>query len=188
MRCMQTIVIGHRNPDMDSICSALGYARLKQLLGVPDVIAARAGNTNARINFVLEKFGVEAPVFLSDVSPRVSDVMERNVMSVRADSAIYDAILLIEQKQLRGLPVIDENNRCLGLLSSPTITKTWSGLWRSNRFENVSAFIAPTIKTFSEGSVGTSPTSTLPPNVWTMLASEATMIRALAASSREGKR
>ncbi len=122
MRCMQTIVIGHRNPDMDSICSALGYARLKQLLGVPDVIAARAGNTNARINFVLEKFGVEAPVFLSDVSPRVSDVMERNVMSVRADSAIYDAILLIEQKQLRGLPVIDENNRCLGLLSSSKIS------------------------------------------------------------------
>ncbi len=57
---MQTIIIGHKNPDMDSICSALGYARLKQLLGVPDVVAARAGSTNARIDFVLEKFGVEA--------------------------------------------------------------------------------------------------------------------------------
>jgi manganese-dependent inorganic pyrophosphatase len=119
---MQTIVIGHRNPDMDSICSALGYARLKQLLGVADVVAARAGNTNARINFVLEKFGVEPPIFLSDVSPRVSDVMERNVISVRADSAIYDAVLLIEQKQLRGLPVTDEKNRCLGLLSSSKIS------------------------------------------------------------------
>ena len=121
-RLMQTIVIGHRNPDMDSICSALGYARLKQLLGVPDVIAARAGNTNARINFVLEKFKVEAPLFLSDVSPRVSDVMERHVISVKADSAIYDAVLLIEQKQLRGLPVTDENNHCLGLLSSSKIS------------------------------------------------------------------
>ncbi|MEO7298077.1 MAG: putative manganese-dependent inorganic diphosphatase [Verrucomicrobiota bacterium] len=119
---MQTIVIGHRNPDMDSICSALGYARLKQLLGMPDVIAARAGNTNARIDFVLEKFKVEAPVFLSDISPRVIDVMERDVVSVRADSAIYDAVLLIEQKQLRGLPVTDENNRCLGLLSSSKIS------------------------------------------------------------------
>jgi manganese-dependent inorganic pyrophosphatase len=119
---MQTIVIGHRNPDMDSICAALGYARLKQLAGVPDVVAARAGNTNARIDFVLQKFNVEAPVFLSDVSPRVSDVMERNVISVRADSAIYDAVLLIEQKQLRGLPVTDENNRCLGLLSSSKIS------------------------------------------------------------------
>ncbi len=119
---MQTIVIGHRNPDMDSICSALGYARLKQLLGMPDVIAARAGNTNARVDYVLQKFGVEAPVFLSDVSPRVSDVMQRNVLSVRADSAIYDAVLLIEQKQLRGLPVTDDKNRCLGMLSASKIS------------------------------------------------------------------
>ncbi|MEP6663227.1 MAG: putative manganese-dependent inorganic diphosphatase [Verrucomicrobiota bacterium] len=119
---MQTIVIGHRNPDMDSICSALGYARLKQLLGQSDVIAARAGSTNTRIEFVLEKFKVESPVFLSDVSPRISDVMERDITSVRADSAIYDAVLLIEKKQLRGLPVTDENGRCLGLLSSSKIS------------------------------------------------------------------
>jgi manganese-dependent inorganic pyrophosphatase len=115
---MQTIVIGHRNPDMDSICSALGYARLKQLLGVPDVIAARAGNTNARIDYVLKRFHVEPPVFMSDVSPRVSDFMQRDSVSVRADVAVYDAIQLIAEKQLRGLPVVDENNRCLGLLSA----------------------------------------------------------------------
>ena len=115
---MQTIVIGHRNPDMDSICAALGYARLKQLLGVPNVIAARAGNTNPRIDFVLAKFGVEAPVFLSDVSPRVSDVMAHDAVVVHADSSVYDAIHLIEGKQLRGLPVTDERHRCLGLLSA----------------------------------------------------------------------
>jgi manganese-dependent inorganic pyrophosphatase len=115
---MQLIVIGHKNPDMDSICSAIGYARLKQLLGVPDVIAARAGNTNARIDFVLQKFGVEAPVFLSDVSPRVTDVMQRDAVTVRADSAVYDAIQVIAEKELRGLAVADENHRCVGLLSA----------------------------------------------------------------------
>ena len=115
---MQTIVIGHRNPDMDSICSAIGYARLKQLCGNPGAIAARAGDTNERIDYVLNKFGVEAPVFIPDLSPRVSDVMERNVLSVRRDSSAYDAIQLIERERLRGLPVIDEQNRCLGLLSA----------------------------------------------------------------------
>jgi manganese-dependent inorganic pyrophosphatase len=115
---MQTIVIGHKNPDMDSICSALAYARLKQLLGVPDVVAARAGNTNARIDYVLTRFGVEAPVFLSDVSPRVSDVMQHDAASVRSDSAVYDAIQLIDDEHLRGLPVVDENRRCVGLLST----------------------------------------------------------------------
>jgi len=115
---MQTIVIGHRNPDMDSICSAIGYARLKQLCGNPDVIAARAGDTNERIDYVLNKFGVEPPVFMPDLSPRVCDVMERNVISVRRDSSAYEAIQVIEREQLRGLPVIDEQNRCLGLLSA----------------------------------------------------------------------
>ena len=115
---MQTIVIGHRNPDMDSICSAVGYARFKQLTGNPGAIAARAGDTNERIDYVLTKFGVEAPVFIPDLSPRVSDVMERNVISVRRDSSAYDAIHLIERERLRGLPVIDEQNRCLGLLSA----------------------------------------------------------------------
>ena len=96
---MQTIVIGHKNPDMDSICSAVAYAELKRLSGHTDVIAARAGNTNERIDFVLGKFGVAAPVLINDLSPVVGDVMEPRVFSVRADSPVYDAIQLIEKKQ-----------------------------------------------------------------------------------------
>ena len=68
---MQTIVIGHKNPDMDSICSAVAYAHLKRVTGTPNVIAARAGNTNERIDFVLHKFGVEPPVFIErSIRPR----------------------------------------------------------------------------------------------------------------------
>ena len=115
---MQTIVIGHRNPDMDSICAAVAYAELKRLSGQANVIPARAGNTNARIDFVLGKFGVEAPLLINDLSPRVSDVMEPRVISVRGDSPVYDALQLIDKKRLRGLPVVDDRNRCLGLLST----------------------------------------------------------------------
>jgi manganese-dependent inorganic pyrophosphatase len=114
---MQTIVIGHRNPDMDSICSAIAYAELKQKLGIPNVIAGRAGNTNERIDFVLQKFGVPAPEFISDVAPRVADVMETQVISVPHNSSIYHAMNSIEKKRMRGLPVVDSENRCLGLLS-----------------------------------------------------------------------
>jgi manganese-dependent inorganic pyrophosphatase len=114
---MQTIVIGHRNPDMDSICSAIAYAELKQKLGLPDVFAGRAGNTNERIDFVLQKFGVPAPEFISDVAPRVADVMETQVISVPHNSSIFHAMNSIEKKRMRGLPVMDSENRCLGLLS-----------------------------------------------------------------------
>ncbi len=115
---MQTIVIGHKNPDMDSICSAVAYAHLKRVTGTPNVIAARAGNTNERIDFVLHKFEVEPPVFISDLSDRVNDVMERDVICVGADSTAYDAIHLLEKRRLRGLPVVDGERRFLGLLSA----------------------------------------------------------------------
>lgn len=117
-RPMQTIVIGHRNPDMDSICAALSYAELKRLTGHGDVVAGRAGNTNQRIDFVLTKFGVEPPVLINDLAPRVADVMEPKVISVREDSPVYDALQLIDKKRMRGLPVVDDGNRCLGLLSA----------------------------------------------------------------------
>ncbi len=89
---------------MDSICSALAYAHLKRVTGTPNVVAGRAGSTNERIDFVLEKFGVEAPIFISDLSDRVSDVMTRDVISVHANSTAYDAIHLLEKGRLRGLP------------------------------------------------------------------------------------
>ena len=119
---MQTIVIGHRNPDMDSICAALGYAKFKELSGHSNVLAARCGATNERIDYVLRKFGVEAPVLITDISAKVSDVMQSKVISVHADSPVYDAIQLIDQKSLRGLPVVDDSNQCLGLLSAFKIT------------------------------------------------------------------
>ncbi|MEO6739109.1 MAG: putative manganese-dependent inorganic diphosphatase [Chthoniobacteraceae bacterium] len=115
---MQTIVIGHKNPDMDSICSAIGCAELKRLTGWLDVIPARCGPTNPRIDFALHRFGIEPPVLLSDLSPRVSDVMQPNVVSVHVDTPIYDAIQLIDRRRLRGLPVVDDRLRCTGLLNA----------------------------------------------------------------------
>jgi manganese-dependent inorganic pyrophosphatase len=120
---MQTIVIGHRNPDMDSICSAIGYAEFKRLTGHLNVVAARCGNTNERIDYVLRKFGHPAPMLVTDLSPKVCDVMEHKVVSARADTPVYDAIHLIDQARLRGLPVVDHQNICLGLLSSFKITQ-----------------------------------------------------------------
>ncbi len=120
---MQTIVIGHKNPDMDSIVAAIGYAHLKAALGWPSVRAARAGNTNARIDYVLERFGFEAPDFISDITPKVRDIMTPNVVTAPCDSPLLAAMNSIERKQLRGLPVVDAQARCLGLVSTLKITQ-----------------------------------------------------------------
>jgi manganese-dependent inorganic pyrophosphatase len=114
---MQTIVIGHRNPDMDAICSAIVYAEFKRKLGMADVVAARAGNTNERIDFVLGRFGFPAPEFVSDLTPKVADLMDTTAISVPHDSSVYQAIKLIRESNLRALPVLDDENRCVGVLS-----------------------------------------------------------------------
>lgn len=115
---MITVVIGHKNPDMDAICSAIGYAEFKTITGSQGIVAARCGNTNERIDFGLRKFGFEAPAFLSDVHPRVEDVMERDVMSAHCNSPVYEAMTRIGETRFRGLPVVDDNRHCLGLISA----------------------------------------------------------------------
>ena len=115
---MKTLVIGHRNPDMDAIVSAIGYAEYKRAPGCETVFAARCGKTNARIDFALRKFGVEAPVFIPDVYPRVEDVMERNVVSIHRDAPIYQSMTRFVEAKFRGLPVVDDSRACIGLLSS----------------------------------------------------------------------
>jgi manganese-dependent inorganic pyrophosphatase len=146
---MQTIVIGHRNPDMDSICAAIGYAEFKTLAGFTDVVAARCGNTNERIDYVLKKFGVQAPMLVTDLSPRVKDVMQPRVICVKNDSPVYDAIQLIDQKNLRGLPVVDGDGRCLGLLSAFKITHhLFPSRDEANLARVVTASLADIVATF----------------------------------------
>ena len=166
---MQTIVIGHKNPDMDSICSAIGCAELKRLSGWLDVIPARCGPTNPRIDFALHRFGIEAPVLLSDLSARVSDVMQPNVVSVHVDTPIYDAIQLIDRRRLRGLPVVDDRLRCVGLLNAHKI---------------MHHLFPPR----EEASAARTVTASLAAIARTVGASEAVTVRAALASSRGGKR
>src|ERR1700744_5971441 len=119
----EILVIGHRNPDTDAICSAIGYAEYKRRTGMPDAVAARCGGINDRIDFVLKTFGVPAPKFVADVSPKISDVMQRKILSVRPDSTAAEALRLMDEKNLRLLPVLEEKNKCHGLLSLFKLSK-----------------------------------------------------------------
>lgn len=119
----QTIVIGHKNPDMDAIVSAIGYATYKRALGWQDVVAGRAGSINERVAFALGKFGVEEPQFFSDLSPRVEDVMETDVIVTRDCDPIERALSRLGNRKFRGLPVVDRDHTCLGMLSSFRVTQ-----------------------------------------------------------------
>jgi len=119
----EVFVIGHRNPDTDAICSAIGYAEFKRRTGMPEAVAARCGDTNDRIDFVLATFGVAAPRFVADVAPKVRDVMQSEVLSVTPDSTAADALGLMDEHNIRILPVLDGKRTCRGLLSLFKLSK-----------------------------------------------------------------
>ncbi len=119
----EILVIGHRNPDTDAICSAVGYAEFKRRTGMPEAVAARCGDTNDRIDFVLNTFGVPAPKFVADVSPKVRDVMQSRIMSVTPDATAADALGLMDERGIRIMPVLDASKRCCGLLSLFKLSK-----------------------------------------------------------------
>ncbi len=111
------LVIGHRNPDTDSICSAIGYAEFKRRTGMKNAVAARCGDTNERIDFVLRTFGVEPPRFVSDVSLKVRDVMQTHVISMPPDATVAEALGVMDDNNIRVLPVMNPDRTCRGLVS-----------------------------------------------------------------------
>src|SRR5664280_303356 len=112
-----TYVIGHKNPDADAICSAIAYAALKEARGDRGHVAARCGNSNARIDTVLARFRQPLPLYLSDVTPRVRDLMVSHVISISRDATCAEALDLIEAHDIRILPVLDAGQRFIGTVS-----------------------------------------------------------------------
>ena len=112
-----TYVVGHRNPDADAICSAIGYAAFKEAKGEKGYIAARCGNSNARIDTILARFRQPLPHYLSDVSPRVRDLMTPDVISVQEDATCAEALELIDRHAVHLLPVTTRRRKPVGTVS-----------------------------------------------------------------------
>ncbi len=116
-----TFVIGHKNPDADSICSAIAYAAFKEARGETGYVAARCGNSNARIDAILERFHTPLPLYLSDVSPRVHDMMTPSPYAVTDDATCAEALKMIDQHTISFLPVISARRRALGSVTLATL-------------------------------------------------------------------
>jgi manganese-dependent inorganic pyrophosphatase len=113
-----TLVIGHRNPDMDAIASAVGYAWLLAQQG-RDTVAARVGDVNAQTAFALTHFQMEAPLLVSDVRPRVRDVLEA-VPALHGNPTLRDASRHYETTQ-HAVPVADAEGHPRGLVSAESL-------------------------------------------------------------------
>jgi len=109
-------VIGHKNPDTDSVVSAVAYAKLKQLLGYQDFEAARAGHLNPQTSYIFEKFGIQRPTYVPDLLPKVAHYMPAEFQTVSEDISVWEAIGKMEKTGLRVLPVVDKDGKYVSLL------------------------------------------------------------------------
>jgi manganese-dependent inorganic pyrophosphatase len=110
-------VIGHMNPDTDSVCSAIAYSRLRAAQGLDGVQPARAGNINRQTEFILEELAVPQPELLLDVSPRIRDIIGvQQPVTIPATAPLSRALELFHLHNVRILPVVDENRCPQGIL------------------------------------------------------------------------
>lgn len=112
-----TYIIGHRNPDADAICSAIAYAAYKEARGERGYVAARCGNSNARIDSILQRFRQPLPLYLNDVTPRVRDVMATEVIHVPQTATCAEALELIDRHGVHVLPVTTTSRRVVGTVT-----------------------------------------------------------------------
>lgn len=117
-------VIGHRNPDTDSICSAIAYAHLKKAQG-EEVVAARAGKVNAETRFVLDYFAVEAPQLVTDLYPRAKDVMQAAPVAVREEDTLRELGRILKQHGAKSVPVVAADGSLRGIVTVGDLAKRY---------------------------------------------------------------
>ncbi len=124
-------VIGHINPDTDSICSAIAYARLKRQITGKSYVAKRAGQINSETGFVLKRFGVAAPDYMGDVRTQVMDIDVERVSGVDEDISMKRAWEIMKTDALQTLPIVHENKKLSGLITIEDIAKSYMDVYDS---------------------------------------------------------
>ena len=109
-------VIGHRNPDADSVIAAEAYAALKRAMGMGNCVAARAGKITPQTEYIFSRFKVPLPEFLPELLPKVAYYYNPQTETVTSDMSLWKAMSLLQNNENRALPIVDRDGRYHSLL------------------------------------------------------------------------
>ncbi|WP_026394606.1 putative manganese-dependent inorganic diphosphatase [Acetobacterium malicum] len=129
-------VFGHRNPDTDSICSAIAYAQLKQALGHTQVFPARLGPINKETQFVLDTFQIDLPELIKDVKPQVSDLVLTDFSMACENDSVSKTMGQIIDHPGRSLPVISDDEKLIGMVSLSDIIPAYTDAFSKSLLRN----------------------------------------------------
>ncbi|HUI70492.1 MAG TPA: DHHA2 domain-containing protein [Spirochaetia bacterium] len=148
------IVVGHKNPDTDSICAAIAYARLKTEVFHEEAAPRRAGNVNPQTQFVLSRFQTEAPPLVTDVRSRIEDIMipQDDLITLREHDTLKNACDLLTSNRFSFLPVVDSDGVCMGKLTALRLVSVLSNLVNRCRDEEP---IGESERNLLAGTIGT---------------------------------
>lgn len=124
-------ITGHKNPDTDSICSAISYAEFKKRLGL-NAVAARLGEINRETEFVLKYFNIEKPEYLPTVKTQISDLNIDKVVAVSPEVSIKTAWMVMTKNNTKTLPVVDDYERLIGIATLSDITNKYMDTLENN--------------------------------------------------------
>ncbi len=128
-------VVGHKNPDTDSICSAIAYASLKKQISEDEYVAMRAGIPNEETQYVLSRFGVEAPRLLGNVHLRVQDVDVNRMPGISSHTSIKEAWALMKARNVYTVAVTKEN-KLEGVITTSDIAMSYMDVYDSHILAN----------------------------------------------------
>ncbi|MDR0684926.1 MAG: putative manganese-dependent inorganic diphosphatase [Spirochaetaceae bacterium] len=113
----QVYIMGHRNPDTDSVVSAAAYAKLKNLLGKKECIAVRGGKLSPQTEYIFERFNVPVPHYVPDMIPKVAYYMKHDVRPVSGDTSLWNAVAEMEATNIKVIPVVNSSGQYSALLN-----------------------------------------------------------------------
>lgn len=128
----KTLVLGHRNPDTDSICSAICYAGFKHQLTGENYEPCRAGNVNPETQYVLDYFELKAPRLVENVKTQVKDIEIRKTKGVSRGISLKNAWGLMQENNVVTLPCVTEEGLLEGVITIGDITKSYMNLYDSS--------------------------------------------------------
>lgn len=128
----KTIVIGHKNPDTDSICSAICYANLKRVITGEEYEPGRAGHVNEETQFVLHYFDVEAPELVENVKTQVNDIEIRETKGVKKNLSLKKAWNLMQEANVVTIPAVTEDGMLEGLITVGDVARSYMNVYDSS--------------------------------------------------------
>lgn len=122
-------VVGHKNPDTDSICSAIAYAHLKNKTTEGTFIPKRAGELNEETKYVLDTFGVKTPGLITDVGAQVKDIEIRRSPGISESISLKRAWEMMKEQDVVTLSITDAEDNLIGLITTQDITTSYMDVY-----------------------------------------------------------